>query len=318
MNEFEIIDVFFKNQALSRPDVILGIGDDAACLKVPLNMDLLVSTDTLVAGIHFLQSWDPYDIAYKAVMVNVSDMAAMAAKPCWLSLALTLPAFDKAWLERFAQGLHESLAQFNIALVGGDMTHGPLSMALTIHGLVPAGKAVRRSGARVGDKIYLSGELGAAALAVLSLQQEAITLADKQVLLQKLKHPYPRLDLGETMQACASALIDISDGLSADLNHICTASGVGACLFAEAIPIHPLVKKYQPIDALHLALSGGDDYELCFTVSPAREKKLLAFLQEVGLICYEIGVIEEQHGLRLITREGQKEKLRPEGYSHFS
>lgn len=317
MNEFALIDLFFKTPALSRPDVVCGIGDDAACLSLPPNQQLVVSTDTLLVDVHFLMSWDAYDIASKAILINVSDIAAMAAQPCWLTLALTLPKLDQVWLARFSQGLHESLKQFAIALVGGDITQGPLSITPTILGLVPAGKALRRSGARPGDKIYLSGELGAAALAVSFLQTFECSEEERQVLMQKLLHPRPRVDLADILRACASAAIDISDGLSADLNHICLASGVGACLNESAIPVHPLVEKYQAENAVHFALSGGDDYELCFTVSPQKEKKLLTLLAETGLDCYPIGCIEEKKGLRLIKKTGELCELAPLGYRHF-
>ncbi len=259
----------------------------------------------------------PYDIACKAVMVNISDIAAMAAKPCWLSLALTLPKFEQTWLERFSRGLHDSLRQFDIALIGGDTTHGPLSMTLTMFGLIAAGKAVRRSGAQPGDKIYVSGELGAAALAVRILARKEISKLEKQALLRKLQHPYPRVDLSEILQECASAAIDISDGLSADLNHICVASGVGACLNFAAIPVHPLVKKYQPKGAVDFAIVGGDDYELCFTVPMKKEAQLLGLLSKVGLNCYPIGVIEEKAGLRVMGENGETKDFIPRGYSHF-
>jgi thiamine-monophosphate kinase len=317
MNEFSLIDVFFKAPALYRQDVILGIGDDAACVQVPKGQHLLVSTDTLIAGVHFVESWDPYCIACRAVMVNVSDIAAMAGKPCWLTLALSLPEFNKAWLERFSQGLHDSLKQFDIALIGGDTTRGPLSMTLTIHGLVPAGKAIQRGGAKPGDKIYLSGELGAAALAVAFLHRDGLDASDKQLLLQKLQYPYPRVDLADILQEYASAAIDISDGLSGDLHHICVASGVGACVWLADIPIHSLVGKYQGRDAVKLALHGGDDYELCFTIPRYKEESFLARLAASGLSCYPIGMIEEQKGLRMVTRDNEVKNLIPRGYSHF-
>lgn len=317
MNEFSLIDVFFKKPASTRADVVVGIGDDAACLDVPPAHQLLVSTDTLVADVHFLSDWDAYDIACKAVMVNVSDIAAMAAKPCWLSLALTIPELDTTWLQRFSQGLHASLKQFDIALIGGDTTRGPLSLTLTIHGLVPTGKAVKRSGAQPGDKIYVSGELGAAALAVAFLHQDDLPEPDRRELMLKLQHPQPRVDLADILQGYASAAIDISDGLSADLNHICVASKVGACLSLSAIPIHSLVREYQRANAANFALTGGDDYELCFTVAPQKEEQLLALLAKAGLRCYRIGVIEEKTGLRARTENGEVLSLTPSGYSHF-
>jgi thiamine-monophosphate kinase len=317
MNEFSLIDAFFKKPASTRADVVFGIGDDAACLNVPPAHQLLVSTDTLVADVHFLSDWDAYDIACKAVMVNVSDIAAMAAKPCWLSLALTMPKLDSTWLQRFSQGLHASLKQFDMALIGGDTTRGPLSLTLTIHGLVPAGKAVRRSGAQPGDKIYVSGELGAAALAVTLLHRNDLSGSDKRKLMLKLQHPYPRVDLVDILQNIASAAIDISDGLSADLNHICVASKVGACLSLPAIPVHPLVQKYQRANAVNVALRGGDDYELCFTVAPQKEKQLQSLLATAGLRCYQIGVMEEKTGLYVKTAEDEVLPLTPRGYDHF-
>lgn len=313
MDEFALIEHFFQSIPHERKDVVFGIGDDAACMQVPAGQQLLVSCDTLVADVHFCQTWDAYDIACKAVMVNVSDIAAMGGTPCWLTLALTLPTSDSSWLQRFSQGLHDSLRQFNIALIGGDTTRGPLSMTLTIHGLVPTGKAVRRSGAKPGDKIYVSGLLGAAALAASFLETKNAADADMAVLLDKLQHPQPRVDLRPYLQAYATASIDISDGLSADLNHICVASQAGACLDMEHIPVHPLVKKYQNDNALDFAMTGGDDYELCFTVAPEHETKMLHELAKAGLACYLIGEIEVGAGLR--SRVG--EALNVRGYQHF-
>ncbi|KTD18852.1 thiamine monophosphate kinase (AIR synthase) [Legionella lansingensis] len=318
MDEFSLIDVFFKSPTHWRQDVVYGIGDDAACVIVPNNHELLISTDTLVAEVHFLSSWDAYDIAYKAVMVNISDIAAMAATPCWLSLALTLPELNTTWLQRFSQGLHDALSQFNLALIGGDTTKGPLSLTLTIHGVVPSGKSVRRSGAQVGDKIYVSGELGAAALAVHFLHRDDLHPTDKDCLMQKLKHPKPRVDLQMILQEYATAAIDISDGLSADLNHICKSSKVGACFNEETIPLHPLLKKYQPADkAMNLALSGGDDYELCFTVPAEKEQHFLTLLPKLGLSTFPIGIIEEKPGLRIKKIDGTVNTFIPHGYSHF-
>ena len=223
---------------------MFGIGDDAACLQIPAGTNLLVSTDTFVSGVHFLPEWYAYDIAFKSVMVNISDMAAMAAQPCWLTLALTLPELNQVWLESFVQGLKDSLNEFNIDLIGGDTTHGPLSITLTIMGLTPEGQALRRCGAKPGDIILVSGELGAAALAVKLLTKAAVPEEDKAELMAKLLHPKPRVDLIDFLRAFATSAIDISDGLSADLNHICVASGVGACLTKMAIPVYALLNKY--------------------------------------------------------------------------
>ncbi len=317
MDEFSLINTFFKSISHHRPDVIFGIGDDAACLDVPPGMNLLVSCDTLVEDVHFKSHWGAYNIACRAVMVNVSDIAAMGGTPCWATLALTLPTYDEVWLKCFSDGLHDSFARFNIALIGGDTTRGPLSITLTIHGLVEKGHVIKRSGASVGDKIYVSGELGAAALGVDVLTGPPIPEADHTLLMKKLFHPHPRVDLQPYLQAFATAAIDISDGLSSDLNHLCSASGVGACLNTDTVPIHPLVKHYKRGAALDFALHGGDDYELCFTLAAKDEPQLKTLLRTAGLICYPIGVIEKKLGLRLKTFEGQIDSLDPAGYKHF-
>lgn len=317
MNEFSLIEQFFKPLDIKRADVLLGIGDDAACLRISNGMNLLVSMDTLVAGVHFLPEWDAYDIAYRSVMVNVSDLAAMAAQPCWATLALTLPEMNTKWLTSFAQGLSDSFKQFNIALIGGDTTHGPLSITLTIFGQSPYGHEIRRSGAKPGDVVLVSGQLGAAALAVKLLAEEEIAIHDKTELMSKLMHPKPRIDLLDVLRLYATSAIDISDGLSADLNHICVASGVGACLNKEAIPVHPLLNRYEHEKAVDLALTGGDDYELCFTVPEQDLASLMTALEKTGLTCYPIGVIEAKPGLRIKTADNQCDEYIPRGYSHF-
>ncbi len=317
INEFALIERFFKPLERLHADIVYGIGDDAACVKVPAGYDLLISTDTLVADVHFLKDWDAYDIAYKAVVVNLSDIAAMAAKPAWVTLALTLPELNIEWLERFTQGLAAALKQFDLALIGGDTTRGPLSLSLTIHGLAPQNQARRRSGACPGDKIYLSGELGAAAMAVNFLEDKSLSSNAKEILIQKLKHPYPRLDFAELLRTYATAVIDISDGFSADLNHICEASRVGALLNLKDVPIHLLVSHYQPKHALALALNGGDDYELCFTIPAQQEENFLALAKEASLKCYLVGSIEAEPGLRFVDDKGVLQCLKPEGYKHF-
>ncbi len=316
INEFSLIEQFFKPLSTSRDDVLLGIGDDAACVRVPPGMNLLLSTDTLVSGVHFLPEWDAYDIACRAVMVNVSDLAAMAAQPCWATLALTLPEMNADWLKGFSRGLTDSLQSFNMSLIGGDTTKGPLSITLTVFGYAPAGQEIRRSGAKPGDIILVSGELGAAALAVNLLDKKYNLEKDQAPLMNQLMHPKPRIDLLSFLRLYATAALDISDGLSADLNHICTASHVGACLNQSAIPIHPLVQQYAPDKAVDLALFGGDDYELCFTVAPEKIQLLTNALEQAGLYCYPIGIIEEKPGLRIKVGEEFIE-LTPKGYSHF-
>ena len=261
MDEFACIDRFFKVIPHERTDVILGIGDDAACLSVPADQHLLVSCDTLVDGVHFLSAWDPYDIAYKAVMVNLSDIAAMGGLPCWITLSLTLPALDVDWLTRFSSGISDALQKYNVALIGGDTTRGPLSITITVHGFTKKNHALKRSGAQVSDLVYVTGPLGAAALA-LEYLDKPIDPADHCVLMQRLHRPVPRLDLRDLLIKYATAAIDISDGLLSDLQHICRASDVGAVLELDCVPVHELVRKYNAPQAMDLALHGGDDYEI--------------------------------------------------------
>lgn len=317
LTEFSFIDELLKPVSLKSPQVLFGIGDDAAGLRIPEGFDLLVSTDTLVSGVHFLPHWDPYDIAYKAVMVNVSDMAAMAAQPAWVTLALTLPEMNQDWLQAFVKGLKEALHTWSIDLIGGDTTKGPLSITLTIMGLAPQNQALRRSGAKAGDIILVTGTLGAAALAVSFLEKKDLPPKDKKILMHKLLHPKPRIDYLELLRSFATAAIDISDGLSADLNHLCVASGVGACLDEKAIPLHPLVTHYLQEQAVDFVLSGGDDYELCYTVPASKLNQFGEALKLRNLQSYPIGVIEEGSGLRMQTAPGLIKHLTPAGYTHF-
>ncbi len=318
MNEFQLIQAFFKSHARARADVLCGIGDDAACLSVPVGHHLLVSCDTLVSGVHFLPTWDAYDIASKAVMVNISDMAAMGAEPAWALLALTMPALDSTWLTRFAEGLHQALSRFNVALVGGDTTRGPLCMTLTMQGFVPEGQAVMRHGAQIGDIIYVSGSLGAAAMALASLTRYELPDNDRDILMQHLHCPTPRVDLSWILQTYAHAAIDVSDGLMADLQHVCDASGVGACVDLQKIPIHALVQRHDPMHALDHALYGGDDYEICFTVPPAKDAAFRQHLAQHDVPpCYAIGHMEATRGLRAKTRTGEIVPCQVKGYQHF-
>ncbi|WP_133129823.1 thiamine-phosphate kinase [Legionella yabuuchiae] len=316
MNEFELIDRFFKTISIKRNDVVFGIGDDAACVAIPEGMELVITTDTLVSDCHFLSTWDAFDIAYKAVMVNVSDIAAMGAEPAWLSLSLTLPDSDQGWLKQFSKGLKKALQRYNIALIGGDTTKGPLSITITLHGLVTAGQAIRRSGAKPGDKIYVTGLLGAAAQAVEFISKKNVDPQNRSTLMDKLLRPTPRVDMGKVLKRFASAAIDISDGLSADLNHICESSQVGACLNLGNIPVHPLVLQYQGNQGIEFALQGGDDYELCYTVSPQNEHDMLQMLLQEGLNAHPIGRIESQLGLRAEV-SGIIKPISIKGYKHF-
>lgn len=317
MNEFGLIKHFF--QSLSQPDasVIVDSGDDAAIVTVAKGYQLAISTDALVSGVHFLPQWDGYDVAIKSLAVNLSDMAAMGAIPKWVNIALCLPDKDMVWLERFSLGLADMLSQYKVSLIGGDLTQGPLTIAVTIQGWVANDKYLTRSQASVGDSIFVTGTLGAAKLAVENLQQCRLSDADFEHIMNKLQHPVPRIEHGQVLIDYASAAIDISDGLKADLNHICKGSGVGATLYREAIPVDQVLKRNKPNSCIEDALSGGDDYELCFCVSQSNKHSMEQALKAQNLPYYEIGCIEQQPGLRLQDNSGYCIPIKPDGYQHF-
>lgn len=306
--EFELIEQFFKPQQVKRQDVALGIGDDCALLTVPADHQLAVSIDTLVAGIHFWENADPVDLGHKALAVNLSDLAAMGATPAWFTLALTLPQPDTAWLTKFCQGLFALARQYQVQLVGGDTTRGPLCITIQVHGFIPRGQAILRSGARPGDLVFVTGCLGDAGLA---LQLRA---AAPPSLQQKLHRPEPRIREGLLLRQLANSAIDISDGLAADLSHILSTSGVGATIQLEQLPLSTaLLTHTDRPSAQMLALTAGDDYELCFTL-PA-EKSLL--LEQSGIAATCIGVVEAQPGLRIVNASGEAIILEKAGYQHF-
>ena len=317
MDEFELIQTYFKALSKNSPQILLGIGDDAACVSISPDEHILISMDTLVSHVHFLPDWNPFDIAYRAVMVNVSDIAAMGGVPRWITLALTLPDINKKWLSAFSKGLSAALDAFDMALIGGDITAGPLSITVGIHGIVPKNQAITRSKACPGDTIWVSGQLGAAALALSLLNNEDVKKRDKEVIMERLFAPQPRVELGILLRDSATAALDISDGLASDLRHICEASQVGATLNAIDIPIHPLVKKYAVDDALELALTGGDDYELCFTIPFAKTKTFFEIIKETDHTCRQVGVIEAEKGLRVKGIDNQVDLLSLRGYRHF-
>lgn len=311
MREFELIDYLLQRQRVARQDVVLGIGDDCALLEIPSGYELAVSIDTLVADVHFAQQQDPYDIGYKALAVNLSDLAAMGADPAWVTVALTLPVIERAWLARFCSGLFDLAEKFGMQLIGGDTTAGPLSMTLQVHGFVPKGKALKRSGAQPGDLIYVTGVLGSAGLALLLAEQAPAELA------QRLLRPTPQIATGMALRDVATSAIDISDGLAADLSHILARSQVGATLQVDRLPLSETLMTHTSIlHAQQLALSAGDDYELCFTVPPAKVNLLSTLTAGTYTTC--IGIIDKNPGLRLVTNDGSEFNLEKLGYQHFS
>ena len=318
MNEFQIIERFLSVDSAKRPDVLQGIGDDCALLKVPRGQRLAVSMDTLIGDVHFKSDGNPADIAHKAVAVNLSDLASAGAEPAWITLALSIPEFDLEWLEEFSRGLKEILVYFGVQLVGGDTTRGPLSITIQAHGFVPEKVFLKRNTASAGDLICVTGNIGDAALGLMVAQNELDLESDKrEYLLKKYQKPYPRIAAGIALRGYATAAIDISDGLLADVNHISRQSGVGALLRWERIPLSEAAKSISDQSLVQrAALSGGDDYELCFTVDEDELDAAKNALEMVGTACIPIGRLTGKPGVRVLDG---KEELTIEnlGYVHF-
>lgn len=319
--EFSLIARYFDRVKNARRDVETGIGDDCALLNIPEKQTLAISTDTLVSGIHFLPDIDPADLAYKALAVNVSDLAAMGADPAWLTLALTLPGVDEAWLKAFSDSLFEQLSYYDMQLIGGDTTRGPLSMTLGIHGYVPVGRAIKRSGAKPGDWIYVTGTPGdsAAGLAILQDRLQVNDETDAAYLVQRHLRPTPRVLHGQALRNLASSAIDLSDGLISDLGHILNASDCGARIDLDALPYSEAVKRHVDEGrALRWALSGGEDYELCFTVPELNRGALDVAVANLGASITCIGQMSaDVEGLHF-TRDDKAVTLDWKGYDHFA
>ncbi|UJP02592.1 MAG: thiamine-phosphate kinase [Nitrosomonas sp.] len=320
-SEFDIIRRYFKRPVTN---AILGAGDDAALISVPAGAELAISADTLVSGRHFFADADPYRLGYKSLAVNLSDMAAMGAKPRWALLALTLPEElvnqDTAWLAEFSQGFFALADQHDVELIGGDTTAGPLNIGIQIIGEVAAGKALRRSGAQPGDDIWVSGKLGDAALA-LHHELQQITLEPEEIAqcLPSLLTPVARVELGQRLIGLAHSAIDISDGLAADLGHILVASEVAACINIVDIPCSAVLEKYrQQSMAIDCLLAGGDDYELCFTAAKAKRREIEKLSGELSLPLARIGEIHSGAGLTVKDAQGKAMTLDSKGYDHFN
>lgn len=313
--EFDLIDVIRARCGQARHDVTLGIGDDAAVLDVPPDRQLVACTDTLVAGVHFPETTLPEDIGWKALAVNLSDLAAMGAEPAWALLALTLPDGDARFVEAFVDGFAALAREHHVALVGGDTTQGPLSVTVTAMGSVRAGQALTRAGAHAGDTVFITGTLGDAAggLKVRESKQRPA-----RALLARLNRPEPRIAAGLALRGIASACIDVSDGLLADLGHVCTASRIGAEIDADALPISPaLTAAFDSRTCLGFALSGGDDYELCFTASAARGAEVVEMLERAGCGATRIGRIVAGVGVRILDAHGNAMATPHAGWEHF-
>jgi thiamine-monophosphate kinase len=315
LGEFQLIERYFQGVGPVRSDVALGVGDDCALLQPSPGLALAVTMDTLVAGVHFLPDVDPASLGHKALAVNLSDLAAMGAEPAWVTLAITLPRADEAWLASFAAGFHGLARQHGVQLVGGDTTRGPLSVTVQAMGYVPQGDALRRAGAKAGDGIYVTGELGSAGLALKALRGDEGPASPSD--LERLFRPQPRVTEGLALRGLAHACIDISDGLAADLGHILEQSGVGASIDWEALPLSESVRRYvEQSGDWRLPLCAGDDYELCFTLPAERESELAARFGALDCRLSRIGRIEVEPGLRML--HGRRvESLPAAGYQHF-
>jgi len=320
MSEFDLIRTHFAALGSIRPDVLLGVGDDCALLAVPPGQQLAVSIDTLASGVHFLPDCDPEAIGHKCLAVGLSDLAAMGATPAWSTLALTLPAdlprTSPDWLAAFARGFGQLARAHGVALVGGDTTRGPLSITVQVHGLLPCAAAVRRAGARPGDLICVSGTLGDAGLALRALLAGAVPDA---ALRARLERPTPRVALGLALRGVATAMIDCSDGLAADLGHILVASQVGAELDLADLPlVGAVAAAVAQTGDWGLPLAGGDDYELCFCLPPGQRARLPAIAAAGGCPLTPIGRVRAGAGLVCRAPGGQVVELARAGFDHFA
>jgi thiamine-monophosphate kinase len=319
MSEFDLI---FQHFTRKTRHTNLGVGDDAALISLAAGMELAVSADMLVAGTHFFYDADAYQLGWKSLAVNVSDMAAMGANPKWATLAIALPEVKEAWLTDFSRGFFACAEQFNVDLIGGDTTRGPLTISVQIMGEVPTGKALQRSTAKVDDDIWVSGTLGDAALALAHLQGKLqLTESDFARYAKALHNPQPRVTLGIALRGIAHSCIDISDGLLADLGHILERSNVGATLQLSNIPHSAYLDKKFTVNhehALNALLAGGEDYELCFTAPAAKHAEIVNLSEALNLKLSAIGHITGELGLTVHSVNNEILNFKKTGFDHFA
>jgi thiamine-monophosphate kinase len=316
-SEFDLIRKYFSRATRQTP---LGIGDDAALIAPANGMALAVSADMLVAGTHFLPHANPYHVGWKSLAVNLSDMAAMGALPRWATLAIALPQADEAWIEQFAAGFFMCADKYQVDLIGGDTTRGPLAISVQIMGEVRANQVLLRSGAKAGDEIWVSGKLGDAALALAALQQRyALRQDELEACLPALNTPQPRVELGLLLNMMVHSAIDISDGLLADLGHILQASNVGADISLQYVPCSDIARsRLHDPQIQQMVLAGGDDYELCFTAPARNHAEIAKMATLIGVPLTRIGSITEGPGLTVRGLDNQIIKINKPGFDHFA
>lgn len=314
MAEFQLIEWLRSQQSNKGQGVTLGIGDDGAVLRISPNQELVISTDTLNEGVHFDKSIAADDLGYKALAVNLSDLAAMGASPAWALLSLSMPFEDRAWFEAFSSGFLNLASEHGVSLVGGDTCGGGLSIGVTVLGTVNTGHAITRSGAHSGDLVVVSGTLGDAALAFSRLQALE---SPAPTSFNALYRPVPRVALGQSLVGKASSCIDISDGLLADLGHIADASNCGAKIEIARLPVSRELSACNRPERSRLQLSGGEDYELCFSISPGKRDVLDKLEKELNIQLTVIGEITPGSGVECIDHDGCVMKQPPRGFEHF-
>jgi thiamine-monophosphate kinase len=316
IGEFEIIARYFT-RATSDRDVVLGIGDDAAVLAV--DGHVAVTVDTLVAGVHFPDGMGPHLLGHRLMAVNLSDLAAMGARPRWSTLALTMPSADELWLDGFSRGLFELADRYGVSLVGGNLSRGPLALTMQLMGTVEPKNLLTRGGGHVGDDIYVTGTLGDSAAGImLILERSAAPQGSAAAALkERFYRPVPRVGAGLVLGPLATAAIDVSDGLLADLGHICKASGCGATIDVERVPLSAeLLSMFPPQEAIAHALGGGDDYELCFTAPPSRAEEIEAALEAAATPVRRIGQLAAGQTV-VCRRDGEPFTPALRGFRHF-
>lgn len=326
LTELDIISRYFQQAGLRadpklHKNLPLGIGDDCALLNVPRGKQMAVSMDVLVEGVHFPRDADPARIAYRALAVNLSDLAAMGAEPLCFTLGLTMPNAEEQWLEAFSTGLRECALQYACPLAGGNLTRGPLQIAIQAHGLVPVGKALLRSGAKAGHDVYVSGVTGRAGLTLDYWQGKcgAVSDAQRDELLTAYYRPEPRVALGQQLRGIASAAQDVSDGLLADLAHIARNSKVQITVDIAAIPLAGvLMALCDSTDVFRLALTAGDDYELVFTAPAGKKKAVAAAAKKLGVQVTRIGKVSKGEGVQVLDLSGTPMSFTGTGYQHFA